>query len=106
MNDTYGHLAGDACLCAVARELQPVYGAYGLCYRIGGDEFCAILHTDLETVKELNRQFDAAIRELREQDSTIPNVSLGYACYDAAASHIQDVIEEADAMLYRNKHPQ
>ena len=106
VNDTYGHLAGDACLCAVAKELRTVYGAYGLCYRIGGGAFCAILHTDLETVKVLNRQFAAAIRELRERDSTMPNVSLGYACYDAAASHIQDVIEEADAMLYRNKHPQ
>lgn len=105
VNDTYGHLVGDDCLRAVARELRRVYGAYGLCYRIGGDEFCAILHTGPENVEELNRQFDAAIRELQEQDSTMPKVSLGYACYDAAASHIQDVIEEADAMLYRNKHP-
>ena len=35
----------------------------------------------------------------------MPDVSLGYACYDAASCHIQNVIEEADAMLYRNKHP-
>lgn len=106
VNDTYGHLAGDDCLRTVARELKRAYGAYGLCYRIGGDEFCAILHTDPETVQELNRQFTAAIRELQEQDSTMPRVSLGYASYNAASCHIQDAIAEADAMLYRNKHPQ
>ena len=105
VNDTYGHLAGDTCLRAAARALETIYGAYGPCYRIGGDEFCAILHTDLDTVQELNRQFAAAIRQLQQQDSTMPDVSLGYAVYDAASCHIQDVIEEADAMLYRNKHP-
>ena len=105
VNDTYGHLVGDTCLCAVAQAMRDVYGAYGLCYRIGGDEFCAIVHTDLEKLQELNRQFEAVIREYQRQDKTMPDVSLGYACYDAASCHIQNVIEEADAMLYRNKHP-
>ena len=105
VNDTYGHLVGDTCLCAVAQAMRDVYGAYGLCYRIGGDEFCAIVHTDLEKLQELNRQFEAVIREHQKQDKTMPDVSLGYACYDAASCHIQNVIEEADAMLYRNKHP-
>ena len=34
----------------------------------------------------------------------MPDVSIGYAYYDAASSHIQNVIEEADAMLYKNKN--
>ena len=51
----------------------------------------------------LNRLFLARIRRLRERDSRMSGVSMGYAYYDAAASDIRDVIREADAMLYRNK---
>ena len=94
---------GDICLKNVAQQLRNVYGRYGFCYRVGGDEFCVILHDHLENIEELNSRFVSAIRELQKEDGRMPNVSLGYAYYDAAASYIQDVIKEADAMLYRNK---
>ena len=47
--------------------------------------------------------FLARIQRLRERDSRMSGVSMGYAYYDAAASNIRDVIQEADTMLYRNK---
>ena len=34
----------------------------------------------------------------------MPGVSLGYARYDGAGASVQRVIEQADAMLYRNKN--
>lgn len=103
VNDTYGHSVGDLCLRSVAQELTAVYGRYGLCYRIGGDEFCVVLHDSLEKLPMLNQLFLARIRRLRERDSRMSGVSMGYAYYDAAASNIRDVIQEADTMLYRNK---
>lgn len=103
VNDTYGHSAGDECLKNVANELMNVYGKYGCCYRIGGDEFCVVLNKNLDSFKELNRRFDRAIRELCEQDERMAGVSMGYACYDADTCHIQDVIDEADAMMYKQK---
>ena len=39
INDTYGHAEGDRCLALVAQQIFSVYGKYGFCYRIGGDEF-------------------------------------------------------------------
>ena len=45
----------------------------------------------------------AIIRALRANDSRMPGVSMGYAYYDSASSHIQNAVEEADAMLYKNK---
>ena len=87
----------------VAQQLRSVYKKYGRCYRVGGDEFCVILHDGLEMVEELNREFASAMKAMQEEDSRMPNVSIGYAHYDAAVSHVQNVIEEADAMLYRNK---
>ena len=103
VNDTYGHSVGDLCLRSVAQELTTVYGRYGLCYRIGGDEFCIVLRDGIEKLPMLNQLFLARIRRLRERDSRMSGVSMGYAYYDAAASDIRDVIREADAMLYRNK---
>ena len=103
VNDTYGHSVGDLCLRSVAQELTAVYGRYGLCYRIGGDEFCVVLHDSLEKLPMLNQLFLARIRRLQERDSRMSGVSMGYAYYDAAASNIRDVIQEADTMLYRNK---
>ena len=43
MNDTFGHAAGDACLCEVAMRLRRAFHNAGLVARIGGDEFALIL---------------------------------------------------------------
>lgn len=43
MNDTFGHAAGDACLCEVAMRLRRAFHNAGLVARIGGDEFAMIL---------------------------------------------------------------
>lgn len=43
LNDTFGHPAGDACLCEVARRLRQAFHDAGLIARLGGDEFALIL---------------------------------------------------------------
>lgn len=103
INDTYGHAVGDVCLRKVGTLLRQVYGHDGTCYRIGGDEFCVILESRLEQLEEMNAQFSLAVQAAQKTDSRMPDVALGYAWYDAGESHIQKVIEEADAMMYRNK---
>lgn len=103
VNDTYGHSVGDICLQNIAERINNVYGKYGLCYRIGGDEFCVILNSGFEIFEELNKQFLDDIDALHENDKRMPGVSLGYAYYDADNTHIRNVIEEADAMMYKNK---
>jgi diguanylate cyclase (GGDEF)-like protein/putative nucleotidyltransferase with HDIG domain len=42
-NDSFGHLGGDLLLGRVARALDLAVGAQGRAYRLGGDEFCALL---------------------------------------------------------------
>lgn len=46
MNDTHGHMFGDALLQQVARRLQAAVSPYGVLSRWGGDEFAAILPAD------------------------------------------------------------
>lgn len=104
VNDTYGHSAGDICLKKIAAQLQNVYGKYGNCYRIGGDEFCVILNKNFDGVEILNNNFKNAISQEQENDERMPDVAIGFAFFDVKNSHIQTVIEKADAMMYKNKH--
>lgn len=61
INDTYGHAEGDRALELVARQIYKVYGKYGACYRIGGDEFCVIMLKNLDKIKILNCRFQEAM---------------------------------------------
>lgn len=61
INDIYGHSVGDLCLRKVAQLLRNVYRKHGLCYRIGGDAFCVILHNGMEKLEKLHQAFTAAV---------------------------------------------
>jgi two-component system, cell cycle response regulator len=42
-NDNFGHLGGDLLLSRLSRALKQAVGSRGCAYRLGGDEFCALL---------------------------------------------------------------
>jgi diguanylate cyclase (GGDEF)-like protein len=44
-NDAFGHSAGDELLVQIGTSLRHAVGEDGRAYRIGGDEFCALLST-------------------------------------------------------------
>src|SRR4029077_5562356 len=45
-NDDFGHPAGDALLARFGASLIDVVAPHGRAYRLGGDEFCALVATD------------------------------------------------------------
>lgn len=51
LNDTFGHSAGDACLCEVAARLGRAFRNAGLVVRLGGDEFALILRAPTEPAR-------------------------------------------------------
>lgn len=104
INDTYGHAEGDRCLKLIARQINEIYGRYGSCYRIGGDEFCVIMYKNFNNPEHINRRFTDAVEQLGEKDARLSGVALGYAYYDEKKTDIQTAIKEADEMMYRNKH--
>ena len=65
----------------VGKHLKNVYGKYGSCYRIGGDEFCVILDDHFELLELLNRKFLNAVEAMRQEDARMPDIALGYAYY-------------------------
>ncbi|MBR5109864.1 MAG: GGDEF domain-containing protein [Clostridia bacterium] len=101
MNDTNGHLAGDQLLRtagACIRECFELEGK-GRCYRIGGDEFAAVLR-DLseEEVKSRIERFSLALE--REKIS----VSVGYAYADKVDENsFGKLMKKADKFMYAQK---
>ena len=67
-NDTYGHRAGDAVLCGVARRLRETIRETDLVVRYGGEEFAIVMpDTTLEVAKEVAERARFAIEESRFQ---------------------------------------
>lgn len=102
-NDTYGHKYGDEILCMVGRLIKEIYSKYGLCYRVGGDEFCVILQKRLEGIKELNDRFIKELQSKNMADSQPLSVSLGYSSFNPQKDKIEDVVHLADRNMYRTK---
>lgn len=103
VNDTFGHSFGDVCLATVGSCIQEAFGSKGTCYRIGGDEFCAILSIQPEDAEEYLKAFTLQMRIRREHLKELPYVSVGYAYYEPGKSAITEIIKEADAMMYHFK---
>lgn len=103
INDMYGHQFGDESLKAVARSLRKAYGKYGICYRIGGDEFCVILDRRINSAQELNLDFENVMAKKRLKEPKLPNVSIGFSVFEPGKMTFQEAIAEADTQMYEAK---
>ena len=62
-NDTFGHPAGDTLLARLGRSLAVFAALRGTAYRMGGDEFCALLDRGREPVDVLVRAAASTLTE-------------------------------------------
>ncbi len=109
INDSFGHLAGDALLKQVGQALKKSTRAIDIVARYGGDEFCVVMpESDEETcVKFMQRMLDTiATTEIRWEGTTEPvhcSVSLGGALFPRHAQDAQKLIYAADMALLQAK---
>ena len=84
-NDNIGHAAGDVYIEASAKLIREIFGKYGKCYRIGGDEFCAIIRKnkrfDIEKYKTLRWREKQITEKLGIVGFNV-HIACGYAEYD------------------------
>ena len=107
VNDTFGHLCGDAVLAAVGAKMRDMLRGSDLKCRYGGEEFLVLLpETPLEGAK---RVADALRRDLAElpiqwKDETL-HITASFGVTMAMPSEIdtEALIGRADAALYRAK---
>lgn len=76
VNDTLGHTAGDELIVGSCQCMKNSLGAYGRLYRIGGDEFVAILFCNESEVKQILADFDETIANWRGK--VIDSLSISY----------------------------
>lgn len=106
VNDTYGHAFGDRVLRTLGKLVKDYYSKSGKCFRYGGDEFCVILTDNLDKVDQFNKQLLDEIQVRRKKDPILPSISIGYSYYDPKNQNMEDVIAEADWMMYEHKRKQ
>lgn len=101
-NDTFGHAAGDAYIRRACQLICDTFD-HSPVYRVGGDEFAAIL-TDADYARRqaLVERFRAAnTGNVRDGDVV---VACGMSDYvPGQDKRFQDVFERADAEMYENK---
>jgi len=106
INDTHGHLAGDAVLAAVARVMTETIRAEDVLARYGGEEFAVICREiDAEGARKLGERLRSAVQDERfEHDGkVIPvTVSVG-AAIEGKVDDAQAFIAAADAAMYDAK---
>lgn len=107
INDTYGHLAGDAVLREVAARMQKsirVYDAFG---RYGGEEFLIVSpNCNLEEAARQAERIRASIsaQPLSLADQSIPTtMSFGIAATAGDILEPNDLLRLADEALYAAK---
>ena len=105
INDSYGHLEGDAALCQVAKVLKEVAGDKGSASRIGGDEFVVCVRTNQQEEAE---QYVQNIKQRVDEFNASGvkpwylHVSVGYA-FCRNMNSILLAIEQADKNMYEAK---
>ncbi|MEM8750342.1 MAG: EAL domain-containing protein [Pseudomonadota bacterium] len=107
INDTLGHMVGDAVLKEVAARLEKTVGTQGTAARFGGDEFAVML----ECPAGVNDALDTAHRLLAAFEEPIEvcghRISMSGSIGIAIASRQKDdpefLIHSADLALYRAK---
>lgn len=109
INDTQGHLAGDAVLAMVASQLSRAVRNEDVVARFGGEEIAVVLRAiNLENAMHmgdrLRRLVEGTIIPFDGKELRV-TVSIGAAGYPTTPAKTPDqLVEAADKALYRAKH--
>jgi diguanylate cyclase (GGDEF)-like protein len=111
VNDTHGHIAGDAVLRAVADSLVHELRQYDAIGRFGGEEFVAVLcGVDELTAVGISERVRQQIQLLQvaapvqgQPPMTGLSASIGISCYPEHGAELEDLLHAADSALYAAK---
>ena len=108
VNDTHGHLAGDAVLAAVSAAMRDLLRDCDLCGRFGGEEFALLLpRTTAAQALEIIERIRQGISQLaipRDGAAAIRvTISIGVAVPSQARRTLDDLLAAADHALYQAK---
>jgi two-component system cell cycle response regulator len=100
-NDSFGHAAGDALLVRLATALGSVLSAPASAYRMGGDEFCALLPGG-DVGQALLRAASAMLSE--HGDGFHITASMGSVALPEETDDVSEALRLADQRMYAHKN--
>jgi len=109
INNTYGHLAGDAVLKGIAEVFRAQLRHYDVPARFGGEEFSILLpetppEQALEIAERIRRAVAERLYEVETSSEPIrATVSIGVSAYPKDAEDANALIHQADLAVYRAK---
>ena len=104
MNDTFGHLQGDAVIKSFCECLQKASKQKGSIYRIGGDEFIFLCKNESEEwIKGMLADFEELIKNQKETQIAF-SAAYGYAFFvPHGKNDFYEAQNKADSLMYRMK---
>ena len=103
-NDSLGHMAGDELIDGASKCLCDVLGEYGQVYRIGGDEFAALIHTKGDPIDGILEKLNTLVDEWKGRCVQQLSLSVGYASHDEfPEATMESLIKTADKRMYDAK---
>lgn len=107
INDTYGHVFGDAVLCMYADEIKKIFRSDDVISRLGGDEFVIFIKNinSKELAMRAAEKLCVGIRSWRVEGncSFESSCSVGVSIYPDHGDDFQALYEKADAAQYNAK---
>lgn len=104
VNDSFGHSAGDDYLCAASKVINQVLAQYGLVFRIGGDEFMAMLHCSIDNAKGIQKRINECIASQDNGWADKMAIAVGVVCCEEYPDKdITEIEKLADEIMYKNK---
>jgi diguanylate cyclase (GGDEF)-like protein len=110
INNTYGHLAGDAVLAGIGKVMRQTLRTTDLAGRFGGEEFAILLpEVGTEQAQGLAERLREAIATTAFEIPTNPTpihvtMSVGYACFPKDKLTTTELTQAADVAVYHAKN--
>ena len=100
-NDTFGHPAGDALLARLGHRLDEATRPFGTAYRLGGDEFCALVRLEGVGLAPIVAATVSALAEEGEGFSV--TTSHGSVNLPSETDQMSEALQLADRRMYAEK---
>lgn len=107
INDQFGHDAGDRIIRDAAACIRTAFGEHGECFRIGGDEFIAVLWNKNFSAEKCSRLLSTALKQCNLKREHKLSLSWGVSVRDARDriyGSMQEMVKAADQNMYEEKH--
>jgi diguanylate cyclase (GGDEF)-like protein len=104
VNDSLGHAAGDELIKGAANCLKQCFAPYGRIYRVGGDEFSAMIFANENQLEKIKSDFEEVTAKWSGNIVKSLSISSGYVSKrDVSTTSVHEMSKIADKKMYEAK---